>query len=303
VLDGEVPLYYEEFFPAADDVPVLVLVHGGSLTGACYLSTADDRAGWAYRFVRHGFRVVVVDWPGLGRSGRVADGDLTGELICRCLGGLLNAIGRPVTLLTHSMSGPYGFRLLESHPNRVEALVAVAPAPPGNIQPEARIIRETDDEIELQGPAGRRVIPRHGLWLPSRPFLAEKMIGASTRFPPHLIDRYVTAFLPVPATLIAERRNVHGSQVRVSRAEMLAGKPVLVITGSADTDHPREADQLVADWLRRHGADVTFRFLSEPGVAGNGHLLMAENNSDSTADEIARWISQAQAIRPVIRTG
>ncbi|WP_431879685.1 alpha/beta fold hydrolase [Amycolatopsis sacchari] len=294
VLPGEVPLYYERFKPAVENAPVVVLVHGGALTGACYLSTADGRPGWAHRFVEHGFEVVVVDWPGVGRSGPVTGRPLTGELVCRCLGSLLDALGRPVTLLTHSMSGPYGFRLLQAHPDRVAALVAVAPGPPGDIQPEARIVRESDDEIEVRGLASRWVIPRHAPWQPSLPSLVEKMIGASTRFPRHAVDHYASLFLPVPARLVAERQNVHGSQLRVGRTGAFTGKPVLVITGSADTEHPRQADQLVADWLGDLGADVTFRFLDEPGFAGNGHLLMAEDNSDAIADEIAEWVRRCR---------
>ena len=39
------------------------------------------------------------------------------------------------------------------------------------------------------------------------------------------------------------------------------------------------------------GAAVTFWSSELPLLAGNGHSLMVEDNSDEIADEIARWIT------------
>jgi len=57
-----------------------------------------------------------------------------------------------VILLTHSMSGAYGWRLRETHGRAIEAVVGVAPAPPGNIQAVPPVTRETEDHVELAGP-------------------------------------------------------------------------------------------------------------------------------------------------------
>src|SRR5690606_18478852 len=65
--------------------------------------------------------------------------------------------GRPVILLTHSMSGAYGWRLRETHGRAIEAVVGVAPAPPGNIQAVPPMTRETEDHVEL---AGQAVFPQ-----------------------------------------------------------------------------------------------------------------------------------------------
>ena len=77
---GPLPVYFETFSPmAATGKPTVVMVHGGAHSGACYQRTADGRRGWAYLFAEHGYRVVVPDWPGTGRSGHVAaDRRLTG---------------------------------------------------------------------------------------------------------------------------------------------------------------------------------------------------------------------------------
>jgi pimeloyl-ACP methyl ester carboxylesterase len=117
--------------------PPLVLVHGGGHTGACYLCTPDGRPGWAPLLAGLGYPVIVPDWPGVGRSGRIDPAQLTGEVVCDALGALIESLDEPCVLLTHSMSGAYGWRLLETHGRRIRALVGVAPAPPGSAQSSA----------------------------------------------------------------------------------------------------------------------------------------------------------------------
>lgn len=291
-LPTPVPVFYEEFIPDAADSPIMILVHGGALTGACYTTTVDGRPGWAPRFAGHGAHVIVVDWPGIGRSGWCDPDRLGGEDICAALGALINTCPRPVILLTHSMSGPFGFRLAATLPTRIAALVAVAPGPPGDVQPEPRIIRETAELVEVQVGTLRWAIPKHGIVQPEAPLLERKMIGASSRFPPAARDISRRIFSPIPSRLLWQRQNVRGSQLRVGNPSGYRNKPILVITGSADTDHPRAADEAVVAWLSSLGAAVTFRFLDDEGMSGNGHLLMMEDNSDAIADEITAWLKQ-----------
>jgi pimeloyl-ACP methyl ester carboxylesterase len=87
--------------------PPMFLIHGGGHTGACYLMTADGRPGWAHAFAQAGYRVVIPDWPGSGRSGYVPYDGLTGETVVAGLGKALLAVGEPAVVMTHSMSGPY----------------------------------------------------------------------------------------------------------------------------------------------------------------------------------------------------
>ena len=137
--------------------PPMFLIHGGAHTGACYLMTADGRPGWAHAFAQAGHGVVIPDWPGSGRSGYVPYDDLTGETVVAGLGKALIAVGEPAVVMTHSMSGPYGWKLLEQHGDHVAKIVAVAPGPPGNIQPAATIASETPEKLEVR--AQRRARP------------------------------------------------------------------------------------------------------------------------------------------------
>src|SRR6266851_1176994 len=265
LITAPVAVYFERFAPAAGSGRLtVVMVHGGAHSGACYQTTADGRPGWAYRFAERGYRVVVPDWPGVGRSGAIPFDRLDGAAVVEGLGALVRSLGAPIVLLTHSMSGAYGWRLLELHGDVIEAVVGVAPGPPGNIQKSAPVHAETATMIETEG-AGPR----------------DRIAG------------YAASLLPIPPNLFLERQNVHGSQLRVHDPQKLAGKRILVITGTADLDHPREADGAIVDWLNGNGARADFCFLADRGIVGNGHMLMLEDNSDAIAGIILDWLEAA----------
>ena len=65
--------YVEYFIPAklraGPKTTPVVLIPGGTLIGAHFLTTPDGREGWADYFVRRGFPVYIVDLPGRGRAG------------------------------------------------------------------------------------------------------------------------------------------------------------------------------------------------------------------------------------------
>src|SRR5262245_8812078 len=67
-------MYVEERVPAKKTHPYpIIMVHGGSRSATTYLGAPDGREGWAQYFVRQGYAVYVVDQPGKGRSGYLAD--------------------------------------------------------------------------------------------------------------------------------------------------------------------------------------------------------------------------------------
>jgi pimeloyl-ACP methyl ester carboxylesterase len=266
MIAAPVPIYFETFAPAQGDRRASVLmIHGGAHSGACYQRTADGRPGWAYVFAARGYRVVVPDWPGTGRSGYIAPDALNGPTVVNGLGVLMRSMGGSVILLTHSMSGAYGWRLAELHHDLIDAIVGVAPAPPGNIQKPAPVYAETEATIETQA-SGRRVsIDKNKPVLPTRDFVERKLIGESRFFPRERLAEYAASLRPTPPRLVLERQNVHGSQLRVDEPQKLAGKRVLVITGTDDLDHGQDVDGAIVTWLKMHGAAAEFCSL---GVAG-----------------------------------
>jgi len=184
LITAPVAVYFETFAPAAaTDRATVVMVHGGAHSGACYQRTADGRRGWAYLFAERGYRSVVPDWPGTGRSGYIPLDRLNGATVMEGLGALIRGLGAPVILMTHSMSGCYGWRLLELHGDIIDRLVGVAPGPPGNIQNAAPVYAETEREIETEASGQRVRIDKSAPVVPTRDFVERKLIGASRYFP------------------------------------------------------------------------------------------------------------------------
>jgi pimeloyl-ACP methyl ester carboxylesterase len=286
-----VAVYFETFAPkAVSKRPTVVMVHGGAHTGACYQRTADGRRGWAYLFAEHGYRTVVPDWPGIGRSGYVPLDRLDGATVVAGLSALIRSLPAPVVLLTHSMSGCYGWRLAELNGDVIEAVVGVAPAPPGNFQPPAPVHAESEIEIETEV-SGRRVrIDKTAPVAATRDLVERKLVGASRHFPRARLAGYAASLTAIPPNILLERQNVHGRQVRLNDPHKLAGKRVLVITGTDDLDHAREVDGAIVTWLNANGAKADFCFLADRGIVGNGHMLMLEDNSDAIAGIILDWL-------------
>lgn len=291
---SEPSTYYEMLTPVGQtDKPPVMMIHGGAHTGACWLATPDGRPGWAHVFVAAGYPVVVPDWPGRGRSGYLSSDKIDGNLVVAGLGKVLARIGRPAIVMTHSMSGAYGWKLLELFGEHIAKLVAVAPGPPGNIQPVAEIVSESADTITLRGTGGTTNTAPLREPAPIDPaFVEQKLIGASTHFPRAFIPNYAEALNPVPPRLFLERRNVRGGQLRVSDFAKYQGKRVLVVTGTDDFDHARAIDEPIAGWLNQNGAKADFIYLGDRGIVGNGHMLMLERNSDDIARLIIDWIEE-----------
>ncbi|HUZ73760.1 MAG TPA: alpha/beta fold hydrolase [Stellaceae bacterium] len=290
--DGGV--YFDCLDPASGATrPTIIMIHGGAHTGSCYLRTADGGPGWAYAFAARGHRVVVPDWPGCGRSGFVAPDRLTGETVVHGLGTLVASLPPPLVLMTHSMSGAFGWRLLELYAARIARVVAVAPAPPGNIQPEPEVLDESDAAVVFKNGAQRIRLDKNALSVADRDFVEHKLVGDGRFFPRDRIDAYTASLLPIAPRLLYERRNINGSQVRVRDVAALRDKRVLVLTGTNDLDHTRDADGAIVAWLTAAGAAVDFVYLGDRGIVGNGHMLMLEQNSDAVAALVLDWLERA----------
>ncbi|MDQ3397655.1 MAG: alpha/beta fold hydrolase [Deinococcota bacterium] len=261
-------MYVEYFRPAVPEHSVpIVLFHGGSHTGSCYLSTPDGRKGWAPYLVEQGWNTYVVDWPGHGRSGFPEDfAAMSMQQVVEVGVALLERLG-PAVVLTHSRSGPVGWKLAERAPQGVAAVVGVAPGPPANLLP-ARAGAQPDDRLTF----------------PANDFLE---YTRSSRFPREASREYHAFTVPEGSRSLNERNNVSGLGLYVSGPEALAGVPVLVVTGDQDVNHPREVDEATA---RYFGGD--FVWLADVGLPGHGHMMMLEHGNLEVADVFLGWLQR-----------
>ena len=287
--------YFETFAPVEESGrPAVVMVHGGSHSGSCWMLTPDGRPGWAYDFVARGYTVVVPDWPGVGRSGAIPADRQDFGTVRDGLGAVVAQAdaGAGAVLLTHSMGGAVGWAVAEACREQISAVVAVAPGPPGNIQPEPEVLGSDATTVEVRTPHRRVSLPRAGFVENDAAFVDGKLIGASRHFPREAQGLYGSSLLVSSAALVRQRLNVAGSQVRVRDPGCFAGLPVLVVTGSEDLEHPRETDEAIVDWLRENGAAAEFNWLADSGIEGNGHMLMLERNSRVVAELVCDWLDE-----------
>ena len=279
------PMYVEYFAPArlVHKNPI-VLIHGGATTGAVYVSTPDGREGWAPYFVRHGWRVYVEDWPGHGRSPmpdefptmsmrRVVDANLA----------LLNKIG-PAVLLTHSMSGVVGWKVAETAPEHVVAIVSIATGPPTNMP---------KGSFPAIAAIHNSFVPRGtGMYFdedkPVRYTIdaAKQAYGSTAQFPVDAFDQFYPTLVPESPRALNEVFDKDGQGITVD-PKKFATLPQVLITGDEDPRHSRAVDNGTARFV---GAEHIY--LGDVGIRGHGHMMMIEKDNLKIAELILDWLSK-----------
>lgn len=113
----DVSLYVQEFGDEA--APLLLLVHGTGAWSGTWVSNVDA-------MVAAGYRVMAIDLPPFGFSGRPANRDYSRAAQARRLLALIDGLHRgPVTLLGHSYGGGPAAEAAMRGPDRVRDLILV----------------------------------------------------------------------------------------------------------------------------------------------------------------------------------
>ena len=211
-------------------------------------------------------------WPGSGRRGDATFdafyatqvesllSDVETQTLNQVAGAaLLDKIG-PAILLTHSQSGPLGWVIAESRPQKIKGIVAIEPSGPpfhnnatGN--PKARAWGVTDIALTYE-PA----------------VTAPEQIKTQVQVAPDGQGL-------IACTLQAEppRQLVNFRQF-----------PILVTVSESSYHAPY--DHCTAAYLKQAGASIDFIRLPERGIRGNGHMVMLEKNNLEIADFLHQWM-------------
>lgn len=101
--------------------PVVLMIHGASANAREYSYTLAPRLSGAHR-------VLMVDRPGHGYSGRPAQAETLGMQAAQAVGALdALAPGEKAVVVGHSFGGAVALRIALDHPEKVSGLVLLAP--------------------------------------------------------------------------------------------------------------------------------------------------------------------------------
>jgi pimeloyl-ACP methyl ester carboxylesterase len=321
-------MYVEFRIPAKQTHPYpIVMVHGGTRSGANWTGTVDGREGWAQYFVRRGYAVYVVDQPGRGRSAYVKE-----------------VYGEPRFADAESAQRRYmqqeKFKLwpqAEKHtqwPGTGEIDDPATRQIIGSFLPEIDFNKSqpitNEAMIALADKLGPFIMLMHSQGGPigwaiadARPDLVKAIVAVEPNGPPGHSLQFVGApewfkdgavELPygITSTPIAYSPPVTDSAglkwVREDKADApdLAvcwkqaepvrqlvnfKMPIAVVTSEASYHAPY--DHCTVKFLQQAGVKPTWLKLADLGIKGNSHNMMQEKNSDEIAAVIYQWLDKA----------
>ena len=180
---------------------------------------------------------------------------------------LLDAIGTPVILLTHSQGGGVGWGVADGRPEWVKGIVTVEPGGP-------QIGRVSTADVAYTGRGGNA-------WGP---------VNYPLTYDPPVSDAAELAtYLPEEADQPGEVPCWLQEEPARQLANMVDMR-VLAISGNG-TYH-RVFDACIPKWLNQAGVETDFVRLEDVGIYGNGHMMMLELNSDDIIAFIHEWIQE-----------
>jgi pimeloyl-ACP methyl ester carboxylesterase len=290
-------MYVDVRIPAKQTHPYpIVMVHGGTRSATTYFGTPDGREGWAQYFVRQGYAVYVVDQPGRGRSGylaesygpwKVADGEggqrrylaqakyklwPQAHLHTQWPGS-----GAPDDTVTLQMISGY-LPEIESFTKQQflnrDALVAL---------------------IDRIGPAILMVHSQAGAFgwpvADARPDQVKAILAIEPNGPPFYQVDFIGApdYFKQGALALPYLVRCHVQKEPARKLPNLK-MPILVVMSEASYHAPY--DHCTVKYLRQAGADPTFMRLADLGIKGNSHVMMNEKNNKEIAAVIAQWLAR-----------
>jgi pimeloyl-ACP methyl ester carboxylesterase len=177
---------------------------------------------------------------------------------------LLERIGVPAILITHSQGGSFGWQVADARPTLVKAIITAEPAGPP--------IQTVDTAKQVYTGKG----------------LAWGVTNLPLHYDPPIND-------PSELQVELEPKSDGPGMIQcwlqkepVHRLINLEGIPVLDV--SAEASYHRVFDSCDAKWLNQAGVKTKYVKLEDVGLTGNAHEMMLEKNSDGIAAFFEKWI-------------
>jgi pimeloyl-ACP methyl ester carboxylesterase len=332
VLVGQMYVWYQIPKESRRPYPV-VLVHGGGQTGTNFLRTPDGRPGWADHFLRAGYAVYVIDWPGHGKSNYVAP-----------------VYGAPGLVPTEArekrFTRPKDFS--DNWPQAQKHTQWPGSGRKGDpifdhflasqsITPTA-VVKGTgplnekltgDALVALLDKIGPAIVLTHSMsgkpgWLvaDARPKLVKGMLAVEPNGPPFHEAAYAWGSSPGEALtrpwgmtsfpvaydppvksaadikIVQDEKPDGPDKVRCYRQAEPARRlvnlaQVPTLILQSEASYHAGYDQCSVRFLRQAGVSVDFIKLEDVGVRGNGHMMMLEKNNHEIAQVMIDWLEKS----------
>jgi pimeloyl-ACP methyl ester carboxylesterase len=329
-MDGA--MYVEVWVPKniRHPYPVVFMTGGGGQGAYSLLQTPDGRPGWSYDFVRQGYTVYMMDYPGQGRSAFIPG--LDGNLAPPRSGPLMEEVwsgGRPASTAASSWPQAKKYSQWPSDaPNKGKMGDPVfdyfAKTELQAVTSPTQEKRTVDAVMQLLDLIGQPVILmlNSGIaasgWVvaDARSKLIKGIVAVEPVAPPiENAERGSTGpgrvwgltNLPVhydpPIEQASELQTVRQDKadgpdlipcwIQKEPARKLVNLqaiPVLNVSGEASYHRPYA--HCIAKWLNQAGVKTTFVNLEDVGLPGNGHQMMSERNSAGIAKYLQTWMEK-----------
>ena len=329
-MDGA--MYVEVWVPKniRHPYPVVLMTGGGGQGAYSLIETPDGRPGWAYDFVRQGYTVYMMDYPGQGRSAFIPG--LDGSLVPPRSGPLMEEVwsgGRPAS--TAASSWPQAKKYTQwptNAPNKgkmgdpvfdyfakTELQTVTGP------NQEKRTVEAVEQLLDLIGQPVILML-NSGIaasgWVvaDARSKLVKGIVAVEPVAPPiENAERgargpgrvWGLTNLPVhydpPIEKASDLETVRQDQADgpglipcwiqkepARKLVNLEGIPVLNVSGEASYHRPYA--HCIAKWLNQAGVKTAFVKLEDVGLSGNGHQMMSEANSAGIAKYLQTWLEK-----------
>jgi pimeloyl-ACP methyl ester carboxylesterase len=329
-MDGA--MYVEVWVPKniRHPYPVVLMTGGGGQGAYSLIETPDGRPGWAYDFVRQGYTVYMMDYPGQGRSAFIPG--LDGSLVPPRSGPLMEEVwsgGRPASTAASSWPQAKKYTQWPSNaPNKgkmgdpvfdyfakTELQTVTGP------DQEKRTVEAVEQLLDLIG--------QPMILMLNSGIAASGWVVADAR---SKLVKGIVAVEPVAPPIENAERGARGpgrvwgltnlpvhydppiekasdlETVRQDSADgpglipcwiqkeparklvNLEGIPVLNVSGEASYHRPYA--HCIAKWLNQAGVKTAFVKLEDVGLSGNGHQMMSEANSAGIAKYLQTWLEK-----------
>jgi pimeloyl-ACP methyl ester carboxylesterase len=312
----------------------IIMVHGGTRTGTTYTGTPDGRESWAQYFARRGYAVYVVDQPGRGRSGYVAE-VYGSETLADGESGQRRYLQQEK------------FRFWPQAHLHTQWPASGAPDDPVTLQMTGSYVPEMKDFTKAQflnrdalvalldkiGPSILMVHSQAGAFAwpvaDARPDLVKAIVGVEPNGPPvHSVElvgapdwfKEGPVALPYGVTAVplnyapAVKDASELAFVKEEKADApdlvtcwkqaeparqlpnLQKMPIMVLTSEASYHAPY--DHCTVKYLQQAGVKASWIKLADLGITGNSHVMMQEKNNKEIAAVIEQWLDKALPATP-----